>query len=107
MFYNDGPEMDENMRIIRCPRCGNEIFDDDAEYCQICGLALYNYCVGQLIYDDFGNVEGRDKQHKNKGNARYCKYCGAETTYVQEGILRDFHVVIEEAQQKEIDDIPF
>ncbi len=107
MFYNDGPEMDENLRITKCPRCANEIFDDDAEFCQVCGLSLFNYCIGQPIYDDYGNLEGHGEVHKNKGNARFCKYCGTETVYTQEGILREFHVVLEEARQKSIDDIPF
>ena len=105
MFYNDGPEMDDNLKIKKCPRCENELFDDDADYCQICGLPLHNYCLGQPEYDRYGNIEGYGNRHKNKGNARYCKTCGSETSYKQEGVLREFHIVLEEAHQ--VDDIPW
>lgn len=107
MYYNDGPEMDENMRITKCPRCSNEVFDEDADYCQICGLPLYNYCLGEPIYDDYGNIDDRGPRHKNKGNARFCKYCGCETTYLDEGVLKKYNVVLEAARREEVEDIPF
>lgn len=119
MYYNDGPEMDENLRITKCPRCENEIFDEDAEFCQICGLSLYNKCVRAEIHDEEGNFVGYGQEHRNKGNARFCKICGAKTTYNVEGILKDYVTVLAEirsissendkgfSSQIDDDDIPF
>jgi predicted nucleic-acid-binding Zn-ribbon protein len=32
MFYNDGVDIDENERVILCPKCGNEEFSGKAEF---------------------------------------------------------------------------
>ena len=29
MIYNDGFQMDDNLRVTKCPKCGNEQFDDE------------------------------------------------------------------------------
>lgn len=106
MIYNDGPEMDENLRITKCPRCGNTEFDDDAEYCQICGLPLYNYCLGEEIYSATGNYEGTGPRHKNLGNARFCKHCGARTEYLEQSILKHYEEARKDLLALEINDIP-
>ena len=81
MIYNDGPEQNDNRRAIKCPKCGNEEFSDDAEYCKICGLQVYNYCA---------------ERHRNVGNARFCETCGRETVYYEEGLLQDWEVISRE-----------
>ena len=55
MIYDDGIAMDENGRAKACPVCGNEQFSEDADFCRICGFAVYNLCEGVQTYDDFGN----------------------------------------------------
>lgn len=92
MIYEDGIEMDENGRAKSCPVCGNEQFSEDADFCRICGFAVYNLCEGIQIYDDFGNYEGIE-QHKNAGNARFCEKCGQPTHFFKAKILRPFDEV--------------
>lgn len=92
MFYQDGPEMNEDKRVIKCPRCGNEEFSDNAEFCRVCGLPVFNYCEGEEQYDYHGNYLDTTK-HKNPGNARFCEICGRKTTYYTEKLLKDWTVI--------------
>lgn len=94
MIYDDGIAMDENGRAKVCPVCGNEQFSEDADFCRICGFAVYNLCEGVKIYDDFGNYEAIE-QHKNAGNARFCEKCGQPTHFFIAKILKPFNEVRE------------
>jgi Zn-dependent peptidase ImmA (M78 family)/ribosomal protein L37E len=110
VYYNDGVEMNNVLRVIECPRCGNEEFSDNAGYCRICGLTSYNYCEGQPEYDGFG--EENVVYHKNLGNARYCETCGRSTAFLKEGILKSWEQAkpgSEESSTADVsfDDIPF
>lgn len=109
MIYKDGYQMDENLRVIKCPVCGNKEFSDDAEYCRICGTRLYNYCEG--YYDGFAQ---ENICHKNPGNARYCETCGSPTYFFKEGLLEPWDkatekISCEETKEVEFDesDLPF
>ncbi len=86
MIYSDGVPMDDNGRVRYCPRCRNQELDLDSEYCQICGLTLYNTCIGDWQHDM--------PKHKNKSNARFCKICGLPTTYNHQNILRPYSVIM-------------
>lgn len=99
MIYNDGFPMDNNLRVTQCPKCGNEQFSQNAEHCRICGTLLYNYCVGEPIYDYQGSVDHIDK-HKNCGNARFCETCGRPTEFFKEKFLLPFDEVREEYVEK-------
>ena len=55
MIYNDGYETDENLKFVRCPKCGNEEYSQNAQYCRICGFSVYNECEGCCDYDEYGN----------------------------------------------------
>lgn len=96
MIYNDGVLMDLNLRLTKCPRCGNEEFSSDASHCRICGFELYNTCDGETICDDFGNYD-HTEYHRNPGNARFCEKCGAKTYFFKEKILRPYTEVMNEA----------
>lgn len=116
MKYNDGFRMDDDLRVTKCPRCENEQFDADAEYCRICGAPLFNMCEGQEERDNFGNVYDYS-YHKNYGNSRFCEKCGKPTEYFRLRFLRPFDEVTEQyiAQysglhndnNEESDDLPF
>ena len=54
MIYDDGVQVDENMRVVECPRCENEVFSTKAGHCKICGLSLYNVCEGEPEFDSNG-----------------------------------------------------
>lgn len=88
MRYTDGVPMDDDMRVLYCPRCQNEELDNDSEFCQICGLSLYNTCTG----DWQSNIP----EHRNKSNARFCKICGLPTTFFQENLLQPYTEVIKQ-----------
>lgn len=86
MIYSDGVPMDDNGLVRYCPRCQNQEFDPDSEYCQICGLTLYNICIGDWQHDM--------PEHKNKSNARFCRICGLPTIYNQQNILQPYSIIL-------------
>jgi Zn-dependent peptidase ImmA (M78 family) len=59
----------ENGRYTECPRCGNNDFSNDANFCKICGLYLYNICFEDLPNYSF---QCRVKFRVNPGDARFC-----------------------------------
>lgn len=77
MKYNDGYELDEKGKVLKCPICGNEEVGESEyeEYCIICGTYLINKCTSM-------NCE-----RIVPGNARYCPYCGAITTFFSNKLL--------------------
>lgn len=110
LHYEDGVKLDENMRVMKCPRCDNEGFTDNANFCKICGTKLYNHCLGEEIRDYNGNYE-ETIYHANPSNARFCETCGNITEFFKEKFLNSW-----EEYQKELndmlgipndDDIPF
>ncbi len=88
MIYTDGVPMDDNGRVRYCPRCQNQELDPDSEYCQICGLTLYNTCIGDWHNDM--------PEYKNNSNARYCRICGLPTTYFQQNILPPYSEILKQ-----------
>lgn len=60
------PEVDEEGRALKCPRCQRAGYTKSATYCSTCGFPLLNLC------------SGRDS-HVNPPPARYCETCGAKT----------------------------
>lgn len=92
MFYNDGFGMDENLRVKECPNCSNEEFSDKAEFCRICGTALFNVCEGEDIYDYNGDFNHHE-DHRNLGNARFCEICGKPTFFLTHKFLKPFSEV--------------
>ncbi|MCD7712441.1 MAG: hypothetical protein LUJ25_06980 [Firmicutes bacterium] len=111
MIYNDGYEVDENLRFIKCPRCGNEQYSDNAKYCRICGFNVYNECEGDYERDEYGNQEGPFQIHRNVGNARYCEFCGQPTMLLKEKLLRPYTEVQTSQEDEEVpfdsDGLPF
>ena len=96
MIYDDGVQVDENMRVVACPSCENEVFNTDAGHCKICGLSLYNVCEGELEFVFNGN-QTDTIYHQNLGDARFCEFCGRPTTFNKAGILKPWDVVKEQA----------
>lgn len=92
MIYEDGVPMDNDLKMARCPKCGNEQFSEAAEFCRICGTYRYNLCEGDDIYDSYGNFDHHE-QHRNAGNARFCEVCGKPTLFFKEGFLCPFENV--------------
>jgi len=111
LIYGDGVELDENMKVLKCPLCDNEDFSENAEHCKICGTKVYNYCLGQEIYDYNGNFDDRI-YHKNPSNARFCETCGNKTEFFQNKLLKPWDVYQNEINDflgvpDDSDNIPF
>ncbi|HHX23710.1 MAG TPA: hypothetical protein GX723_06835 [Thermoanaerobacterales bacterium] len=100
MIYDDGVEMNEDMRVSTCPRCENEEFSEEAEYCRICGLRAYNYCEGEPEYD-WNGYQTDTHYHRNPSNARYCETCGNPTIFFKEKILRPWKDVNNELEAED------
>lgn len=86
--------VDENSKAYTCPQCENEEIMPDGDHCMICGFYLINKCVGKRQYDEYGDLVGF-KYACNKplpGNARYCPYCGGESSFYADGILNDWKI---------------
>ena len=75
-------ELNQNSKALRCPVCDNEEIPEDGVYCPICGTMIRNQCTN---YPDQYN-EGCGAPAA--GNARYCIYCGARTTFFENNILK-------------------
>ena len=106
MMYDDGFPMDENLRVTECPRCKNEQFSQEADFCRICGTPLYNLCDGKEIYDYQGNYQDTE-YHKNYGNARFCEKCGKETRFFKEKFLKPFNEIKKQSLEQFTSDNPF
>lgn len=76
MRYSGIPT-NERLRFVKCPVCGNDEFSYEAEFCRVCGSAIYNYC--QDLYDENGYRVSNGCGRPNPGNARFCEYCGNPT----------------------------
>jgi Zn-dependent peptidase ImmA (M78 family) len=86
-------ETDEKGRFLRCPRCGNRNFSEDAKYCKMCGIYLFNKCTNQSQYDEHIGSDGWCGRI-NPGDARYCEHCGAETILTKLGLLKPWQEVM-------------
>ena len=113
MIYNDGVEMDNELKVTLCPRCENEVMSEGAEHCKICGLSLYNYCLGEIISDPNSNHPDYTEYHKNVSDARFCESCGAATTFFEQNILEPWEKFMERLTnpyngvEPEQEDLPF
>lgn len=96
MKYENKYPMDENIRVLLCPRCDNEEFSENAVFCRICGEKLFNHCDGGEWNDWLKEYE----PHKNYGNARFRETCGKPTYFSKNGYLVDFEEVKQNKKQQ-------
>lgn len=87
MKYNCNYHLDANSRTTECPICHNEEISD-GEYCKICGTYLINKCTN-IEEDMWGNQIGGCGRLA-EANARYCIFCGSETTFYKNKLLCDY-----------------
>jgi RNA polymerase subunit RPABC4/transcription elongation factor Spt4 len=76
MFYQDGNEIEEDLKNGICPYCRCKILDKDATECRVCERSLVNFC---------------SKCHRiGPSNARFCEHCGSMTSFYWQRILFSF-----------------
>jgi len=98
-----GIEMNEKMQLLKCAVCDNEEIAEHADFCIICGIPVYNKCLGS----DYDN---EPCEHICQGNARYCELCGSETLFLHKAILKawDYEEPESLTYESDLDDsLPF
>lgn len=85
MMVFPGIEMSENYRAVICPTCGNSEIAGNENFCMICGERVVNLCSRYAEEVDF--IPNDNCHNLLRGNARYCPYCGAESTFFKRRIL--------------------
>ena len=86
MLY-PGVELNENGQVTRCPTCCNEEHLQGAVYCMICGKPAINQCSFAVADDVPSGYAQCPHDEPLPGNARYCPYCGCETTFLRKDLL--------------------
>ncbi len=88
MIYQ-GVELKESGQVRECLQCKNSEHLEGASYCMICGTRIVNYCTNAMA-PYFVNDEQCTHTEPLPGNARYCPYCGSETTFLADGLLKNW-----------------
>lgn len=97
MKYPINIYLDNNGKALKCPVCNNENIIAEGNYCHICGTYLVNHCTNEPdSYEGCGRLAS--------GNARYCIYCGAETTFFKNGILKPWNLSDDTNMPSNLDD---
>lgn len=107
MIY-EGIEVDENSKAIVCPTCENEE-PQEGDYCSMCSEYLVNKCT-KVDHYNRSDFDGPPCGKLLPGNARYCTYCGAESTFLRDKILNPWNVekqALTPFLPHPADDIPF
>jgi Zn-dependent peptidase ImmA (M78 family)/RNA polymerase subunit RPABC4/transcription elongation factor Spt4 len=104
MIYK-GFLLDDTSCAHVCPRCENELLSYEGDICKICGIDLVNKCTSTYRSDDTGwNYTQESCNTLLDGDARYCVKCGNESTFYQQGLLKNWQEEKEEIEfMKELD----
>lgn len=79
-------ETNSDGQLRECLKCGNEDLVEGATHCHICGQIVINHCLAAT------NESNKTCTHSDPlpGNARFCPYCGASTTFTDTSLLQDY-----------------
>lgn len=83
-------DLTESGQLKECLRCKNEEHLESAEFCMICGDPIVNRCmyaIGKNASNDHWKCRHSEPL---PSNARFCPYCGNETTFYNAGVLLDY-----------------
>lgn len=108
MIYK-GYFLDDSSRAVVCPNCENEHLNYEGDICKICGTNLVNKCAPTYVTGETGyNYLEENCEAKLDGDARYCTKCGNESTFFQQGLLKDWKTEKKEIEQeKEMEELLF
>lgn len=96
-----GVDTYDNGKAKECAVCHNDETDIKGDYCQICGTYLLNQCASAISDIPFSGEEECTHTEILPSNARYCPYCGHKTTFLENGLLKDWNYCDDDC-----DDIP-
>lgn len=71
-----------------CPICKNETLYGN--YCQICGIDIINKCTGIKTSNGGILTSSTPCSTPLKGDARHCTECGANSTFLENGLLKSW-----------------
>ena len=103
IMHYSGIDVDTDGRALECPVCHNSDLYEAGYVCIICGHDLANYCSSADNDDPF--TPKCNKHDPLPGNARYCPYCGAKTTFFKRGCLSSWNG--EEDESDDSSELPF
>lgn len=86
MLYK-GIRLNSKCKAVICPHCDNEEVTP-GDYCMICGSNIINKCSD--TYDAKKKTTSRSCGTLLTGNARFCPQCGNESSFYQQGWLKDW-----------------
>lgn len=98
----DGKKVNSDGKLIECAKCGQNLTSNDGEFCEICGMRIYNRCTGYTQYDEFPitlkpqeEIHPCEKGNILSGQARFCPYCGCTSTLYEYGLLKSYDQFME------------
>lgn len=74
-----------------CPICQNETLYGN--YCQVCGIDIINKCTGIKTSHGGFLTNCPPCSTPLKGDARYCTECGANSSFLENGLLKNWQEV--------------
>lgn len=92
MTYSELKVDKEGRLIENCPICGNDHVSNN--FCSVCGVSIINKCSGLRKIDsnwDNGYEEDMPCEGPLLGSDRYCPKCGAESTFYNNNLLKDWN----------------
>lgn len=122
MIYDDNIKLDSNGRVIKCPKCENEVILGNSNFCHICGTYIIQKCLGidETEINDLLNLSVITGCGCTNipGNARFCPECGSITSFYYQSLLKDWTKnphqnlfnpsnAITSTNYADIDDLPF
>lgn len=99
-----GIEIDEDGRAAECPVCHNTDVYKAGEFCVICGHRIINVCSESISRDQFGQ-QMCEHNEPLPGNARYCPWCGAKTSFFVSKFISSWNGISDE--EDDFEKIPF
>ena len=86
-------------RAHKCPKCDNEELDYEGLHCKICGTIVVNKCASREVWN--GHITW-NCDTVLEGNARYCTNCGFQSTFYEQGLLKNWEAEKEEHEMNEL-----